>query len=65
MLPGVPEGHAMAIEIDPVCGMQVTESESAERSDYQDRTYYFCSRDCRVAFEKNTEPYAVPVNEPS
>ena len=51
-----------AVHTDPVCGMQVTESESAERSDYQDRTYYFCSRDCRVAFEKSPEPYAGTAN---
>jgi P-type Cu+ transporter len=43
---------------DPICGMQVEEAGNAESSDYQGRTYYFCSRDCRAKFEENPEPFA-------
>ena len=40
---------------DPVCGMQV--DRSALFSIYQDKTYYFCSMECKQTFEKNPELY--------
>lgn len=43
---------------DPVCGMQVSEQAAAEKTDYQGRTYYFCSPACKAAFDRNPEKYA-------
>jgi YHS domain-containing protein len=41
---------------DPFCTMQVDE-QNAPRSDYKDRTYYFCSLDCKEQFDNNPERY--------
>ena len=38
--------------IDPVCGMQVDEKTAAEKSDYQGKTFYFCSPGCKATFDK-------------
>ena len=43
---------------DPVCGMQVGEQAAAGKSEYQRKTYYFCSPVCKAAFDKNPEKYA-------
>jgi len=42
---------------DPVCGMTVVEGKEAAKSDYKNTTYYFCSRGCKVAFDKDPEKY--------
>ncbi len=36
---------------DPICGMTVDESASSLRLVRENRTYYFCSSDCRTSFE--------------
>lgn len=41
---------------DPVCGMSVNEK-TVERSDYNGNTYYFCSKTCKVEFDKNPRKY--------
>jgi YHS domain-containing protein len=46
-----------AMAKDPVCGMDVKETPDALRSDYQGRTYYFCSRGCMQSFEENPQRY--------
>ncbi len=43
--------------IDPVCGMTVEESPTAITSQYKGTDYYFCSRGCKVAFDKDPEKY--------
>ncbi len=43
---------------DPVCGMQMEEKDAAGKTDYKGRTYYFCSADCKAAFEKEPQRYA-------
>ncbi|MBW1697628.1 MAG: YHS domain-containing protein [Deltaproteobacteria bacterium] len=43
--------------IDPVCWMKVPSGETSVKSMYLMRTYYFCSEDCRKAFELNPESY--------
>ncbi len=43
---------------DVVCGMWVDPKMAAAKSEYQERTYYFCSRGCKVAFDKNPAKYA-------
>jgi YHS domain-containing protein len=41
--------------IDPVCGMTVEEGREAGKSEYQGKEYYFCSRGCKVKFDKDPE----------
>lgn len=38
---------------DPVCGMEVNETEANDTSQYQGRRYYFCSPGCRSQFDRN------------
>jgi YHS domain-containing protein len=48
-------GKPMAI--DPVCGMEVDEQTAAGKSEYEGKTYYFCSLGCKAAFDKDPEKY--------
>lgn len=43
---------------DPVCGMEVDPERAAGTSEYQGRTYYFCSTHCKATFEREPEKYA-------
>ncbi len=47
----------MKEHIDPVCGMKVEEGKEAAKSEYKGTAYHFCSRGCKVAFDKNPEKY--------
>jgi YHS domain-containing protein len=40
---------------DPVCGMKVELGMTRLVSNCQGHSYWFCSEDCRRAFEKNPE----------
>jgi YHS domain-containing protein len=42
---------------DPVCGMQVDETEAKWTSEYEGKTYYFCSPGCMKSFEESPEQY--------
>ena len=42
---------------DPVCGMTVDEKKAAGTSEYKGKTYYFCAKGCKVAFDKDPEKY--------
>jgi YHS domain-containing protein len=42
---------------DPVCGMDVDPNQAAATSVYNGQTYYFCSRGCKVALDKDPEQY--------
>ncbi|KAB2888070.1 MAG: YHS domain-containing protein [Desulfobulbaceae bacterium] len=48
-------------EIDPVCGMQVTDLDQARAdgliTEYQGKTYWFCSVDCKEQFERNPQGF--------
>ena len=46
----------MAVK-DPVCGMTIEEADAVDTVDYQDTTYYFCSKDCAEEFRENPEDY--------
>ncbi|MBA7479476.1 MAG: heavy metal translocating P-type ATPase [Dehalococcoidia bacterium] len=48
-------GEPMAI--DPVCKMEVKESEAVATSEYQGEKYYFCAVACKKAFDQNPEKY--------
>ncbi|MBI2933966.1 MAG: YHS domain-containing protein [Chloroflexi bacterium] len=43
---------------DPVCGMDVDEKKPAATSNYQGKTYYFCAKACKIAFDKAPDKYA-------
>ena len=45
------------MEKDPVCGMSVDPKSAAGKSDYQGKTYYFCSAGCKKAFDSDPEKY--------
>lgn len=47
------------MEKDPVCGMTVSRGEVAEKSQYQGRSYYFCSTECKERFAKAPLQYSV------
>ena len=51
---------------DPVCGMEVDESEARHRARHMGKNYCFCSKDCKVKFERNPEKYSnIPEDEVS
>jgi YHS domain-containing protein len=43
---------------DPVCGMTVDEKMAKLKSDFQGKTYYFCSSGCYGSFNANPAKYA-------
>jgi Cu+-exporting ATPase len=44
-------------EKDPVCGMMVEPDGAAAKADYEGKTYYFCSVDCKEEFEEDPDSY--------
>jgi YHS domain-containing protein len=40
------------MEKDPVCGMTVEQRNAAGQSEYQGKTYCFCSKKCKEKFDK-------------
>lgn len=50
----------MAAHRDPVCGMNVEESEAAGTSQFEGRTYYFCNRACKTTFDQNPRRFVTP-----
>jgi YHS domain-containing protein len=42
---------------DPVCHMDIIATSSAGNSEYEGKTYYFCSTDCEAGF--NADPAGV------
>jgi len=43
---------------DPICNMEVDEQSAAGQSEYQGKTYYFCSEGCKEEFDQNPQHYA-------
>lgn len=43
---------------DPICNMEVDEQNAAGQSQYQGKTYYFCSEGCKEEFDQNPQQYA-------
>jgi YHS domain-containing protein len=48
---------------DLVCGMTVDEKKVTQKSEYNGKTYYFCSKTCKVLFDKEPEKYIAKENE--
>jgi P-type Cu+ transporter len=46
------------MERDVVCGMQVDPATAAAKSEYNGKTYYFCSLGCKKKFDANASQYA-------
>jgi len=44
--------------VDPVCGMELNPENAPERSEYEGRTYLFCSDNCRNKFDESPAEYA-------
>jgi P-type Cu+ transporter len=42
---------------DPVCRMQIDADAAKHQSNYQGRTYFFCSDDCKRKFDQNPQQY--------
>ena len=42
---------------DPICGMEVNESQPAASLEYKGQKFYFCASSCYEAFEKNPAKY--------
>ena len=45
------------MEKDVVCGMQVDPAKAAGSSQYNGKTYYFCSKGCKTKFDANPTQY--------
>ena len=51
---------------DPVCGMEVDQTKAkaaARMSDFRGQSYYFCSDECKVAFDKEPMRYTAKVSK--
>jgi P-type Cu+ transporter len=44
-------------QLDPVCGMTVSPDKAAGSFEYEDKTYYFCSRSCLEKFRTNPQVF--------
>jgi protein SCO1/2 len=54
----VSKGDEPELLTDPVCKMQVTSDPSAPHADFEGKTYYFCSDNCRKQFLKAPKKFA-------
>ncbi len=50
----------MAIEIDPVCGMEVDTSTSQLSLEHDGKTYWLCGKGCLLEFRDDPELYLSP-----
>jgi P-type Cu+ transporter len=55
----------MAIEIDPVCGMEVDTTTSDLKTEHDGRTFWFCGRGCLLEFRNDPDKYLDPNYTPS
>ncbi|HUE85244.1 MAG TPA: YHS domain-containing protein [Vicinamibacterales bacterium] len=46
------------MEKDVICGMQVDPAKAAGSSEYNGKTYYFCSQSCKTKFDANPAQFA-------
>ncbi len=54
----------MAVEKDPVCGMDVDTSTEL-KVEHEGKTYYFCGRGYMLDFKEDPEKYLDPEYKPS
>jgi Cu+-exporting ATPase len=48
----------LSMERDVICGMQVDPAKAAGKSEYNGKTYYFCSKGCKQKFDADPAKYA-------
>ena len=46
------------MEKDVVCGMQIDPAKAAGSSQYNGKTYYFCSKGCKAKFDADPAQYS-------
>jgi Cu+-exporting ATPase len=46
------------MEKDVVCGMTIDPAKAAGKSEYNGKTYYFCSSGCKAKFDTNPATFA-------
>lgn len=51
--------------IDPVCRMQVQESEAAATAEHSGKQYYFCCKGCKEKFINDPEHYIQALDQES
>jgi Cu+-exporting ATPase len=51
-----------AVTKDLVCGMKVSVESAKGRSEYQGKSFFFCSSKCKTKFDENPEQYLNPIN---
>jgi Cu+-exporting ATPase len=56
---------AVAMSIDPVCGMTVDPAKAAGHVDYKGATYHFCSQHCVHAFKADPEKFLAEKAKPA
>ena len=47
----------MSVVVDPVCKMEIEEEDAVATFEYLGEVFYFCSENCRQAFEEDPESY--------
>ena len=52
------ESSLMPGVIDPVCGMTIDSQTAVARTQYEGRSFYFCSEECKRQFDANPSRYA-------
>ena len=55
----------MAIEIDPVCGMEVDTTTSQLSFEHDGTTYWFCGKGCFLDFQDDPDKFLDPDYSPS
>ena len=48
----------MAMQTDPVCGMQVDDQKATAKSQFQGKNFVFCSDECKRKFDQQPQQYA-------
>jgi P-type Cu+ transporter len=61
----VVEEMMMAIEIDPVCGMEVDTATSELSLEHDGTTYWFCGRGCLLEFKDDPAAYLPAGDQPT
>jgi Cu+-exporting ATPase len=56
--------QASTTEKDPVCGMDVNPAAAAGKSEFESRTYYFCSKSCKAKFDADPARYVGKIDSP-
>ena len=46
-----------AIQMDPVCGIQLDPGRSAASSEHAGEMYRFCCRECKASFDMNRDEF--------